>query len=62
MIGTITSDEVQAVEFSFDIDKPSKWQDKDGNWHEGIIPLDDIPITIDETHIGGFKINRKDEE
>lgn len=40
MIG-ITPDDVYAVDFSTDIDEPSKWKDKDGNWHKGQIPFTD---------------------
>lgn len=40
MIG-ITPDDVYAVDFSTDIDEPSKWKDKDGIWHKGHIPFTD---------------------
>lgn len=58
----ITFDEVEALEFSADIDTPGKWQDKDGEWHEGMIPLEDIPFTKDETRIVGFTINGKEDK
>ena len=35
---TCEYEEVEALEFSADIDTPGKWQDKDGEWHEGRIP------------------------
>lgn len=40
MIG-ITPNDVYTVEFSTDIDEPSKWKDKDGIWHKGQIPFTD---------------------
>ncbi len=36
---TMISDDIQALEFSTDIDRLGKYQTKDGKWHEGKIPL-----------------------
>lgn len=33
-VNEIDYDEVIAIDFSEDIDKPSKYQTKDGNWHD----------------------------
>ena len=33
----IQADDCIAIDFSGDMDKPNKWQDKDGNWHVGVI-------------------------
>ena len=34
-------DDIQAIEFSSDINKPGRYQTKDGEWHEGRIPEDE---------------------
>ena len=35
-------DDVIALDFSFNIDEPSKYQTKDGEWHTGMIPDSEI--------------------
>lgn len=32
------TDDCVAIEFSTDVNEPTKWQSKDGKWHAGKIP------------------------
>ena len=38
------TDDCVAIDFSTDIDKPNKWQSKDGQWHMGIIPMQAVEL------------------